>query len=191
MITATVQHPQIGVCGLSCRLCPRYQTEAKSKCNGCKTASRMGAGCAFVTCALKRKGVEFCWQCDESAGCEKWRKHRDLGKQYDSFVCYQALEDNIAFVREHGIAAFEQTQLSRESLLKRMLAGFNDGRAKTKFCIAATLLPIDDLAAALQQAENSSAGLEIKAKSKLLHSLLDKLAEGRGVVLKLRSGRKL
>ncbi|NJD54065.1 MAG: hypothetical protein FIB07_14500 [Candidatus Methanoperedens sp.] len=38
------KYPEIGVCGLSCRLCPRYQSEGESRCFGCKTESRMGAG---------------------------------------------------------------------------------------------------------------------------------------------------
>ena len=75
---------EIGVCGLSCRLCPRYQSEGKSRCFGCKTESRMGAGCPFITCAVKRNGIEFCWDCKESAACEKWKKHRESGKRHDS-----------------------------------------------------------------------------------------------------------
>jgi len=26
-----IKYPEIGICGLSCRLCPRYHTESKSK----------------------------------------------------------------------------------------------------------------------------------------------------------------
>ncbi len=97
------KYPEIGVCGLSCRLCPTYQSESKSRCFGCKTESRMGAGCPFITCAVKKKGIEFCWDCRDSMTCEKWKKHRDSGKRNDSFKCYQKLEDDIFFVRKNGV----------------------------------------------------------------------------------------
>jgi len=53
---------EVGVCGLSCRLCPTYHSKAESKCAGCKSPDRMAVGCPFITCAVKKKGVEFCWQ---------------------------------------------------------------------------------------------------------------------------------
>jgi hypothetical protein len=40
-----ITYPEIGICGLSCGLCPSYHTDGISRCGGCKTESRMGAGC--------------------------------------------------------------------------------------------------------------------------------------------------
>lgn len=90
----------------------------------------MAAGCPFITCAVKNKGIEFCWDCEESDGCQKWLKHRELGKQYDSFVCYQGLEDNIRMATETGVGALEQSLAAKETLLNRMLDEFNEGRSK-------------------------------------------------------------
>jgi len=58
----------------------------------------MSAGRPFITCAIKKKRIEFCWQCKENKTCDKWRKHREFSKQLDSFICYQKLEDNVAFI---------------------------------------------------------------------------------------------
>jgi hypothetical protein len=80
-----ITYPDIGVCGLSCRLCPLYNTEAESKCLGCKSPTRMAVGCSFITCAVKKKEIEFCWDCEENKTCEKWKKHRETGKKSDSF----------------------------------------------------------------------------------------------------------
>jgi len=33
----------------------------------------MAAGCPFITCAVKKKGIEFCWDCEENKTCEKWK----------------------------------------------------------------------------------------------------------------------
>jgi hypothetical protein len=146
----------------------------------------MAAGCAFITCAVKRKGLEFCWDCIENEGCEKWKKHRDAGRQYDSFTCYQKLEDNIVFIQKNGVDEFERVQKHREDLLKEMLREFNEGRSKTYYCIAATVLEIEELEAALKQAKESSEKLDLKGKSKLLHGILDGVAEKRQYCLKLR-----
>ena len=102
-LTIQIKYPEIGICGLSCRLCPRYHTEAESRCGGCKSESRMAVGCPFITCATKRKGIEFCWQCSENESCERWKKHRVFSKHHDTFKCYQKLEYNIAFIQKYGV----------------------------------------------------------------------------------------
>ena len=185
-LNVQIKYTEIGICGLSCRLCPRYHTESKSRCGGCKSEFRMSAGCPFITCAIKKKGIEFCWQCTENETCEKWRKHRGFSKQVDSFICYQKLEDNIAFIQKNGVNEFEKLQKTRENLLKEMLQEFNEGRSKSYYCIAATVLEIEELKEALTKAKEDSIGLEIKSKSRILHSILDEIAERKSYYLKLR-----
>lgn len=181
-----IAYPETGICGLSCKLCPRYHTEGKSRCGGCKSEFRMGAGCSFITCAVKRKGVEFCWECDESATCEKWMKHREFGREHDSFKCYQKLEDDIAFLENNGVETFEEEQGVREEILVEMLRDFNEGRSKSYYCIAVTVMETGELREALAKAENDSSSLDIKARAKDLHSILDGIAADRGYHLKLR-----
>ncbi|MCX9075686.1 MAG: DUF3795 domain-containing protein [Candidatus Methanoperedens sp.] len=185
-ITMEIRYPEIGICGLSCRLCPHYHAEGASKCGGCKTESRICVGCPFITCALKKKGIEFCWDCEENETCEKWMKHREAGKKVDSFKCYQKLEYDIAFIQKNGVDEFEKTQKIREHLLKEMLREFNEGRSKNYYCIAATVLEMEELKDALNKAREDSNGLEIKDKSKVLHSVLDEIAERKNYWLKLR-----
>ncbi len=181
-----IKHPEIGICGLSCRLCPSYHAQGESRCAGCKSASRMAVGCPFITCAVKKRGIEFCWDCEEAETCDKWRLHREAGRKRDSFVCYQKLDDNIDFIRREGVKAFERTQKARENLLRDMLEEFNEGRSKTYYSIAVTVMEIEELKTALSQARRMSSGMGIKCKSKLLHSLLDEIAESRNYLLKLR-----
>lgn len=181
-----ISHVEIGVCGLSCRLCPAYYRETKSKCPGCKSEFRMGAACPFQNCALKKKGIEFCGFCDENATCARWKKHREMSKQHDSIVCYQKLEDNIIFIQKNGMEEFEKQQKTREKLVRAMLTEFNEGRSKTFYCIAATMLDIAELESVLKEAREKSVGLDLKAKSEVMHSLLDKIAENRNYSLKLR-----
>lgn len=181
-----VRFVEIGVCGLSCRLCPIHHSGGESRCGGCKSASRMVVGCPFLTSAVKRKGIEFCWNCTESELCEKWGKHREVSKHHDSFVCYQKLEDNIRSILKNGIEEFEKEQIMRENLLKEMLKDFNEGRSKTFYCIASTVLEIKELENALHQAQKQSEGSGIREKSKVLHQILNKIAEEKNYCLKLR-----
>ena len=183
---AEINYPEIGICGLACRLCPAYQRESESRCDGCKTESRMNAGCSLVTCALKRKGVEFCWVCGESDSCARWKRHRDFGRQHDSFKCYQTLDDDILFIRRNGVDEFDALVRQREQVLKAMLNEFNEGRSKGYYCIAATVLELDELEDALAEARKRSAGLGLKEKSGGLHSLLEAAAVAKNRTLKLR-----
>jgi hypothetical protein len=181
-----IKYPEIGICGLSCRLCPWFHKEGENRCGGCKSKFRLAAGCTFIRCAFRKKGLEFCWDCDESAECKKWSKHREFSKQRDSFKCYQKLEEDILFILSNGVKAFEEDQKNREELLKQMLTEFNEGRSKSYYCIAATVMEIDELKDALAKAKNKSKGLGIKEKAKVLRSLLDEIAKNKNYVLKLR-----
>lgn len=181
-----IKHQSIGVCGLSCRLCPMYHTQAQSRCLGCKSANRIAVGCPFITWAVKKKGIEFCWECPEDNTCEKWMKHREAGKKYDSFKCYQTLEHDISFIQERGISEFERIQKKREHLLKEMLTDFDEGRSRSFYCIAATVLAVEELREALTRARKESDGFDIKGKSKVLHLILADLAAKKGYRLTLR-----
>ncbi|MCK5559030.1 MAG: DUF3795 domain-containing protein [Thermoplasmata archaeon] len=179
-------YPEIGICGLSCRLCPSHNSNAPSRCAGCKSEVRMAVGCTFIRCAVKKKGLEFCWDCDEHKTCEKWKKHREFSQNRDSFKCYQKLEDNIAFILKNGVQAFAKVQKQREKLLTVMLNEFNEGRSKSYYCIAATVMKIGELETALKKARKEAKGLDTKASSKTLHSILDEIAGKKKYILKLR-----
>jgi len=181
-----IEYPEVGICGLSCRLCPMYHSEGKSRCGGCKSEFRMAAGCPFITCAVKKKQIEFCWDCPEHKTCEKWGKHRESGKNHDSFKCYQKLEDAISFIQENGVNTFEQLQKTREKLLKVMLRNFNEGRSKRYYCLAATVFEVAELQKLLNEGTERSKGLDVKEKSNVLHSLFDSAAEKKSYHLKLR-----
>jgi len=135
----------------------------------------------------KEQGVEFCWDCRESKTCLKWKKHREFSKKHDTFKCYQTLEKDIAYIRKYGIKEFEKDQKQREKLLKELLKSFNEGRSKNFYCIAVTILAIDDIKKALARAEKESKNIkDIKEKAKLMHSILEVIAAKNKISLKLR-----
>lgn len=71
-------------------------------------------------------------------------------------------------------------------MLKEMLQNYNEGRSKSYYCIAATVMQIDELKDALIQVKKDAKNLEIKEKSRVLHSMLDEIAQGKNYLLKLR-----
>ena len=185
-----IRYKDIGICGLSCKLCSMYHTKSESRCFGCKSEKRMKVGCPFITCAVKKKDVEFCWDCVDNKSCEKWKNHREYGENYDTFKCYQKLEDDINFIQDNGVSLFEKQQNQREVLLKEMLNRYNEGRSKSYYCIAATVFSIDELDKALEEANIISKDVEdVRARSKILHSILDKVANEKGYLLKLRKNK--
>ena len=171
-----------------------YHIKSESKCSGCKSESRKFAECTFIRCIKKKKGIEFCWDCEEMAFCEKWKKHREFSKHHDSFVCYQKLEENIHNIQENGIDEFEKQQKTREKILKKMLLEFNEGRSKTLYCISSTILEIHELENALDEAKKQSKNLEIKDKAKVLHLILTKIAKKKELlpeIKKIKQDKKL
>jgi hypothetical protein len=146
----------------------------------------MGAGCPFITCAVKKKGIEFCTDCAEGETCERWKGHRLFSQLHDTFVCYQKLEDNIRFIRSHGLQAFEEEQEKREKLLEMMLSRFDDGRSKSFYCIAATVMELEEIRQVLARAEASSSGMTTKDKAKVMRRVLEDVARSKNYYLSLR-----
>jgi len=104
---------------------------------------------------MKNKEVEFCWECYESLNCEKWRKHREAGVKYDSFKCYQKLEEDIIFIQENGFGEYKRLQDIREEILNYMLDNFNEGRSKSYYCVAVTVMKIEEINEALVKAKGT------------------------------------
>jgi hypothetical protein len=184
-----IKYPEIGICGLSCQLCPNYLSTSKSRCLGCKSAQRMAVGCPFISCAIKKKEVEFCWDCPEALTCKTWKDHREFSLLHDTFKCYQTLDKDIIFEKKNGLREFLFAQTLRTDLLKKMLQDFDEGRSKSYYCIVATVFMPYEIRDALEKAWEvieASTTLAIKEKAKLLHSILDEKAKEKGYNLKLR-----
>ena len=88
--------------------------------------------------------------------------------------------------KKNGVDHFEKLQKIREQLLKEMLRIFNEGRSKRCYCIAATVFEFDELQNIIKEATEKSKDLDLKEKSKVIHSLLDSAAQEKGYLLKLR-----
>lgn len=189
-------YPTIGCCGLDCGLCPRYYTVGTSRCPGCCGPDFFNKhpSCSYITCCVKQKNFETCAQCD-AFPCSKFESWLVGGGEYDSFLTHKKAHPNQMFIREHGLAKFLKQQKRRIRLLETMLNDYDDGRSKSYYCIAATLLPIADLEKALDKAKQKIKSDkirtdDIKTTSQILKGFLNDVATTKRIELKLRKKGK-
>ena len=184
-----IKYPEIGICGLSCQLCPKYQATATNPCLGCKSAQGRAIACPFVACAIKKHEVEFCWDCPEALTCKIWKEHREFSLLHDTFHCCQTLANDIIFEKKNGLQQFLFAQTLRAKLLEKMLKDFDEGKSTAYYCTVATVFLPYEIRAALEQAEavlSASTTLTVNERAALLHSILDEKAKEKGYALTLR-----
>jgi hypothetical protein len=183
------KYPLVGVCGLDCGLCPRYFTGGTSRCPGCcgERFWEKHPNCGFITCAVKKKGLETCAQCADLPGCQRAAGLLDPSKPRDSFISYHPVPANFTYIREHGIEAFVAQALKKQELLKHLLDNFNDGHNKGFYCTAAQVLPFDRLSATVAEVEITiSPPADIKEKARLMREAIVKLAANLQIDITLR-----
>lgn len=135
------EHPSFSLCGLNCALCPRHRTEGGSRCPGCGGSdfNDLHPSCAIITCARKHGNPAFCHECG-AYPCERYQKPFPA----DSFITYQHVQTDLSAAREDlpgYLAQLEQRRL----ILERLLKEADDGRSKSFYCLAATLLSVQAL----------------------------------------------
>ena len=185
-------YPTVGCCGLDCGLCPRFHTVGSSRCPGCSGPDFFNKhpSCSYITCCVKKKSLEVCAQCAEFP-CSKFESWLETGGEYDSFLTHKKAKPNLDFIKEYGLERFLGQQRRRIELLEKMLTNFDDGRSKSFYCVATTLLPIADLEASLEKTEQRLKADKIilddpRIKSKILKELLSEAAAGNEVELRSR-----
>jgi len=173
-----VRYPEIGICGVSCRLCPDHYSREENICNGCKDEYRADITCPLRVCAVTKKGVEFCWECQDSDNCEILRTA--LREGCNLAMEYQSAEENISFIKQNGIEVFDKAQKTRGKLLNEMLHEYDKGSFVREYCAAASTLEVGEMEAALTQAWINTAGMELDGKSEYLLSVLHSVSNATG-----------
>ncbi|MCI9332741.1 MAG: DUF3795 domain-containing protein [Oscillibacter sp.] len=164
------------LCGLNCGLCPM---KLDGHCPGCGG----GAGnqsCKIARCSLEHGAPAYCFRCGEYP-CERYGE-RD---EYDSFITHQNRLGDMERARTAGLENYRTALGERRELLEFFLANCNDGRRKTLFYLAASLLTLGSLREIRREAE-AMADLPLKERGTRAAALLQAAAEREGVLLKLR-----
>ena len=167
------------LCGLNCGLCPMYLSKHCPGCGG----GEGNQSCKIAGCSMEHDGVEYCFQCGEYP-CSKY-EHID---DYDSFVTHGNQKADMKKAHQIGMEAYNAEQEEKARILDILLAGYNDGRKKTLFCVAVNLLDLQDLQAVFRQIEDRAdlETLTLKEKSAFAAWLLKAAAAKNNIELKLR-----
>lgn len=171
---AGITHPTIGACGIDCGLCPRYYTDGPSRCPGCggEGFEQKHPPCGLLTCCVKKRGLPVCAECGEFP-CKRFDKETG---ELDSFVLHRRVMQNQQLIQKIGLEAFLAGQAERIAFLETALKKYDDGRSKSFYCIAATLISVNSLKEALNRAD----------KGEGLRNILNEYALVEGQELKLR-----
>ena len=85
-----------------------------------------------------------------------------------------------------GPAAYGRELAEKRAILSALLAGYNDGRRKSLYCLAVNLLPLDDLRQVMKHLALLPPDLTVKEWAAQAAGLLQACARENGVELKLR-----
>ena len=172
--TLTKMYPTLGCCGIDCGLCPRFHTAGKSKCPGClgENFFKKHPSCSIITCCVKKREHETCASCIDYL-CDKM-KHWD---KTDSFVTHRKSLQTLQYIKDNDLKSFLSQQAERIGLLETMLIKFDDGRSKSFFCLAANLIPIEELKKTIRDASEKSTVSDRKTFSKYLKSQFLEIAK--------------
>ena len=177
-------YPTVGVCGLDCGLCPRYYTIGLSRCPGCGGPDFFNKhpSCSFITCCVKKKNLEVCAECLEFP-CSKFKSDEEYQqlKESSSYPSNKKIIPNLNFIKKYGIEKFIVQQKKRIKLLETMIENFDDGRSRSFFCKAATLLELTSLSSSIDKAtrkiKTSNINQnDVKNKAKILKEILNEIA---------------
>jgi hypothetical protein len=183
--------PTIGVCGLDCGLCPRYYTRGTSRCPGCggPAFSEKHPTCSFITCCVKRRGLEVCGECTEFP-CSKFKSEEEYRQTElsSSYPPSSKMLSNLRSIKDNGIREFVKRQQKRIGLLETMIGGYDDGRSRSLFCRAAALLDPAALECSLGEATRriKAGGLQpgdAGSKARTLKAILTETAVEQGIEL--------
>ena len=166
------------LCGLCCALCPM---NLDGYCPGCG-GGEGNQPCAIARCSLGRPGVEYCFQCGEYP-CARY----EMDPEYDLFITCRNRRRDLERAERIGPETCRAELERKRAHLKTLLAGYNDGRRKSFYCVAVNLLELGAVEGVMERlAAEDARALPLKERAELAARLFREEAARRGVELRLR-----
>lgn len=175
------EHPEFSQCGLNCLLCPM---NLGGYCPGCG-GGEGNQSCSIARCAVERGIGEFCSQCGQFP-CQVYKT---MG-EYDSFLPHSRMLQDLERAEKLGLEVYITELKERRSILDRLLDGWNDGRRKSFYCLAAYLLKLSELRRAFAEIQAAVPEESEREKAITAVDILKKAAQSDGVVLRLNKKPK-
>lgn len=181
-----------GCCGLYCGLCPRFQSQAPSRCLGCQLGEQHSYCSVYRCCVVKRR-LFTCADCDEYP-CKRLLRVLGVEEGLDSFLSHKPALPNLDRIREVGLETYLGEQRERRLLVEHLLANYNEGRSMSFYCATCALMPPDLIRQAIGEMEEMLDSKQVdssdlKAKAKVMRSVIQELAAKADIDLRLRRKR--
>jgi hypothetical protein len=179
------EHPLFSLCGLNCCLCPRCQTDGKSRCPGCggEDFELKHPACSVASCSGRHDDVQLCCYCS-SYPCERYTTPNTK----DSFITYRNVISDFDRIRKDGLDKYLAELNEKKEILEFLISKYNDGRRKNFYCITVNLLDFKDLRTIIKKINDEIENTDMDIKDKIEHivSLLKIAAENNNIELRLR-----
>jgi len=112
-------------------------------------------------------------------------------EEYDSFLTHKKMLPNLNYIKNYGVEEHLHQLKERMELLEEMLREFNEGRSKSFYCMAATLLSVENIRKSIESAKKKVDTLginreDLKNRAKILKEIINDFALKEHVNLKLR-----
>ncbi|MBN1559037.1 DUF3795 domain-containing protein [candidate division KSB1 bacterium] len=168
----------VGCCGLYCGLCSKYQSNAPSRCIGCRLGEQH-SWCSIWNCCVKKHQYETCSDCRHLFHCAIFVRRK--------VAEWIPAAENLRQINKVGLASWTREQEKRQALLERLLEEYNEGRSMSLFCKVCARMPIDlinrareETAAALAREKDKS---DLKAKARLFKTVIKDIAAAANIDL--------
>lgn len=137
----------------------------------------------MITCSKKHGDIQFCCHCADYP-CDRYK----TPSTKDSFITYRNVLRDFQRIQRDGLTQVQAELDEKIAFLEFLLNNFDDGRRKSFYCSAVSLLDLSDLNMVkddiLQHLNRDNMPLKEQAES--VAALLRKTAERKGISLELR-----
>lgn len=162
----------IGCCGIYCGLCNKYQSEAPSRCIGCKLGEQH-SWCSIWNCCVKKHKFETCIECKEVFTCKIF-----LRRKVAEWI---PAVDNLDQIKKVGLEKWLEEQKERQALLERLLKNYNEGRSMSFYCRTCAKMSVELINKAVKEANKKLVSekvdkSDIKTKAKILKIVIKDFA---------------
>ena len=115
------ENPLFSLCGLNCGMCPRCNTQGKSKCPGCGGTDfhLKHPSCSVITCSRKHGQVEYCYQCS-AYPCARYDR---IGGA-DSFISYRNVKSDFEKAKTGGLEQYTRELTEKIDILDFLINTF-------------------------------------------------------------------
>ncbi len=162
----------VGCCGIFCGLCNKFQSNAPSRCIGCKLGEQH-SWCSIWNCCVKKHGFETCAECSEIFKCTIFIR-RKVSEWFPA-------ADNLQQIKKAGSENWLINQQERLQLVEKLLQKYNEGRSLSFYCKVCSRMPVELINSAIKESKGKYTSkkidkADVKSRAKILKETIEDMA---------------